>query len=143
MPFPCAVQLTLAGPLPSSPDEITPAPLQIHELEGHSNVSRPPAPPRLRLLSELIDPADIPMDGHVRSPSGSLLAPEQYLVHPGRPRSIRERQEEIREKVRTASRLGMGAENAAEEEPKEAAKKDGKKKKEPKKKSPKKVCWLS
>ena len=35
---------------------------------------------------------------------------EQFLVHPDRPRSIRERQEEIKERVRAASRLGFEAE---------------------------------
>ena len=83
-----------------------------HELEGHSDVSRPPPPPRLRHLSELIDPADLAVDSHIRSPSGKLLAPEQFLVHPNRPLSIRERQEEIKEKVRAASRLGVEAEKA-------------------------------
>ncbi len=60
----------------------------------------------VRRLSELIDPEDLPMDCHIRSPSGHLLAVEQFLVHPDRPRSIRERQRDIREKVRAASRLG-------------------------------------
>lgn len=100
-------------------DAISPAPTQIHELEGHSNVSRPPPPPRLRHLSELIDPADLPVDAYVRTPSGNLLAPEQFLVHPDRPRSLRERQEDIREKVRAASRLGVQVETAQAEAPKE------------------------
>ncbi|TKA56534.1 hypothetical protein B0A55_09037 [Friedmanniomyces simplex] len=81
-------------------------PPTIHELDGHSNITRPPPPLRLRHLSELIDPAELPIDAHVRSPSGHLLAPEQFLVHPDRPLSIRERQAEIRERVRAASRLG-------------------------------------
>jgi len=76
------------------------------ELEGHSNVTRPPPPPRLHRLSELLDPAKLD-GGHVRSPSGNILAPDQFLAHPDRPRSIRERQEDIREKVRAASRLGV------------------------------------
>ena len=67
-----------------------------------------------RTERELIDPAELPIDSHVRSPSGRLLAPEQFLVHPDRPLSIRERQEEIREKVRTASRLGVEAETVEE-----------------------------
>lgn len=86
----------------------------VHELDGHSNVSRPPPPPRLRHLSELIDPAELPIDGHVRSPSGHLLAPEQFLVHPDRPLSIRERQAAIQERVRAASRLGVEVEEASE-----------------------------
>lgn len=69
------------------------------------------------------------MSGHVRSPSGNLLAPQEYLMHPNRPRSIRERQENIREKVRKASRLGVEAQTAAEEEPTGKAKKRGSKKK--------------
>ncbi|KAK3074607.1 hypothetical protein LTR53_002818 [Teratosphaeriaceae sp. CCFEE 6253] len=88
------------------------SPATIHELHGHSNVSRPPPPPRLRHLSELIDPAEISIDSHVRSPSGHLLAPEQYLVHPNRPLSIRERQMAIQERVRAASRLGVEADGA-------------------------------
>ena len=102
--------------------------VQVHELEGHSNVSRPPPPPSLRRLSELIDPAELTIDSHIRSPSGNLLAPEQFLVHPYRPRSIRERQEQIREKVRAASRLGIEAETVTEDE-KPSKKKDGSKKK--------------
>ena len=79
----------------------------IDVLEGHSDASRPPPPPRIHHLSELIDPTELHIDSHIRSPSGHLLAPEQFLVHPDRPKSIRERQEEIREKVRAASRLGL------------------------------------
>lgn len=91
-----------------------PPQIRIDDLTGHSNVSRPPKPPRIRRLSELIDPAEVPIDAHIRSPSGNLLAPEQFLFHPDRPLSIRERQEEIRERVRTASRLGL-VENAGDE----------------------------
>lgn len=40
--------------------------------EGHSDVSRPPPPPRLRHLSELIDPVDLAVDSQVRSPSGTF-----------------------------------------------------------------------
>ena len=90
---------------------------EIDEQEGHSNVTRPPPPPRLRRLSELIDPNELTIDSHVRSPSGNLLAVEQFLVHPDRPRSIRERQEQIRERVRVASRLGPGVESARTEMP--------------------------
>jgi hypothetical protein len=79
----------------------------VHDIHGHANISRPPPPPLIRRLSELIDPAELPIDSNVRSPSGNLLAPEQFLAHPDRPLSIRERQAEIREKVRTASRLGV------------------------------------
>ncbi|KAK5118932.1 hypothetical protein LTR62_000143 [Meristemomyces frigidus] len=89
--------------------------LDVTELEGHADVSRPPPPPRLRHLSELIDPAELPIDAHVRSPSGNLLAPEQFLVHPERPLSIRERQEEIRDKIRSASRLGLRVDGPGEE----------------------------
>ena len=89
--------------------------VQIDGQEGHLNVSRPPPPPRIRHLSELIDPSELSIDSHVRSPSGNMLAPEQFLVHPDRPRSIRERQEMITEKVRAASRLGLEAENASDE----------------------------
>lgn len=89
--------------------------INIDEQKGHSDVTRPPPPPRLRRLSELIDPHELTIDSHVRSPSGNLLAVEQFLVHPDRPRSIRERQEQIREKVRAVSRLGQELENAGEE----------------------------
>ena len=81
--------------------------IEVDEQEGHSDVTRPPPPPRLRRLSELIDPHELTVDSHVRSPSGNLLAVEQFLVHPDRPRSIRERQEHIRGRVRAASRLGQ------------------------------------
>lgn len=93
--------------------------IYVHETDGHSNVSRPPPPPRIRHLSELIDPDELPAHGYVRSPSGNVLARDQYLAHPDRPLSIRERQEEIREKVRTASRLAMERPPISElEEPK-------------------------
>jgi hypothetical protein len=91
--------------------------IEVDEQEGHSNVTRPPPPPRLRRLSELIDPHELTIDSHIRSPSGNLLAVEQFLVHPDRPRSMRERQEQIREKVRAASRLGQTLENVESEEP--------------------------
>ncbi|KAK5115846.1 hypothetical protein LTR85_009440 [Meristemomyces frigidus] len=111
-----------------SEDSITTCPLKVHELEGHSDVSRPPPPPRLRRLSELIDPAGLPTDSRVRSPSGHLFAPEQFLVHPDRPRSIRERQEDIREKVRAASRLGVQSETADEQPEEKVKEKKGRKK---------------
>ncbi len=102
--------------LPHSTDEQ----IFVHAVDGHSNVSRPPPPPRIRRLSELIDPADLPIDANVRSPSGNLLAPEQFLAHPDRPLSIRERQAEIMGRVRAASRLGevttMGEQPRADEE---------------------------
>lgn len=94
---------------------------QIDTLEGHSNVTRPPPPPRLHQLSELIDPAELPIDSHIRSPSGTLLALEQFLVHPDRPRSMRERQEAIQESVRTASRLGVGARRSEDGVPEKGA----------------------
>ncbi|KAK5167592.1 uncharacterized protein LTR77_007291 [Saxophila tyrrhenica] len=87
-------------------------------INGHSNVTRPPPPPRIHSLSELIDPAEVEMDSHIRSPSGNLLAPEQFLTHPSRPRSMRERQAEIRDKVRAASRLGTEMEMGEEEQKK-------------------------
>jgi hypothetical protein len=92
-------------------------PLEIDEQEGHSNVTRPPPPPRLRRLSELIDPNELTIDSHIRSPSGNLLAVEQFLVHPDRPKSIRERQEQIRERVRAASQLGREVESTHAEKP--------------------------
>ncbi|RMY77770.1 hypothetical protein D0863_01101 [Hortaea werneckii] len=88
-------------------DAITPAPLasppQVHHTEGHSDVSRPPRPSRLRRLSELIDPLTLGAKSHVRSPSGQILGAAEFMAHPGRPLSIRERQEAIREKVRAAT----------------------------------------
>lgn len=84
--------------------------VNVDDTEGHTNVTRPPPPPRLHQLDELIDPAELPIDCHIRSPSGTMLALEQFLVHPDRPRSIRERQEQINEKVRAASRLGVEVE---------------------------------
>lgn len=83
-----------------------------HTAPSYPNISRLHPCPRLHFhhLSELIDPIDLDVDSHVRSPSGNLLAPEQFLVHPDRPRSMRERQEEIRERVRGVSRLGVEGE---------------------------------
>lgn len=81
--------------------------VQVDDHEGHSNVTRPPPPARLVQLSELIDPETLPIDTQIRSPSGTLLGFEQFLVHPNRPRSIRERQEDIMERVRAASRVGQ------------------------------------
>jgi hypothetical protein len=112
----------------SRPDQFDPSedliqvPIRVDELEGHSNVTRPPRPPRLRHLSELIDPAELDIDSHIRSPSGTILALEQFLVHPDRPRSMRERQEQIREKVRAASQLGAHVRNSEEEKPSEQTK---------------------
>ena len=80
--------------------------VHVDDQEGHSNVTRPPPPARLVQLDELIDPETLPIDTQIRSPSGTLLGFEQFLVHPNRPRSIRERQEYIMEKVRAASRVG-------------------------------------
>jgi hypothetical protein len=108
--------LKLEASLPPSPLDCRIPPttqpnrFSIHAIEGHSDVSRPPPPPRIRRLSELIDPAEIPIDFSVRSPSGNLLAPEQFLARPNRPLSIRERQAEIQKRVRQASRLGEQAE---------------------------------
>lgn len=98
------------------PDAVDLAPVHIHATEGHSNVSRPPAPKRLNRLSELIDPMDLPAIGHVRSPSGDILGAEEYFARPSRPRSIRERQETIREKVAAASRLAFETTFAEETE---------------------------
>lgn len=112
-------------------DAIRPAPLRIHNTDGHSDVSRPPPPARLRHLSELIDPLDLTEKSHVRSPSGNILGAAEFMMHPGRPRSIRERQENIREKVRSASRLAIEAKLAEEAE--EAARKEEKKKEKEKK----------
>ncbi|KYG41345.1 hypothetical protein M433DRAFT_8022 [Acidomyces richmondensis BFW] len=98
----------------SNTDEITSTLPHNHEIEGHSNVSRPPLPPQLHRLSELVDPAMLPDGSHVRSLSGTIYTPEAFCTHPNRPRSIRERQENIREKVkqaRAASRLALEVED--------------------------------
>lgn len=97
---------SIASPPRPSLSAVIPS-ITVDDVEGHANVTRPPPPPQLRHLDELIDPAELPIDCHIRSPSGTMLALEQFLVHPDRPRSIRERQEEIKEKVRAASRLGV------------------------------------
>ncbi|RMY52058.1 hypothetical protein D0864_14321 [Hortaea werneckii] len=101
-------------------DAITPVPLatppQVHHTEGHSDVSRPPQPSRLRRLSELIDPLTLGERSHVRSPSGQILGAAEFMAHPGRPLSIRERQEAIREKVRaTTAKLAEEAKKAEKE----------------------------
>lgn len=115
---------SVASP-PTNPASETQPSIEADDLEGHSNVTHPPPPPRLLHLSELIDPAELPLDCHIRSPSGTLLAPEQFLVHPHRPRSIRERQEEIKEKVRAASSLGFIAEKDEYEMSEKNAKRNG------------------
>jgi len=85
----------------------------------------------MRTLSALIDPADIPVGGHVRTPSGNLLGLDQYLAQPERPLSIRERQEAIRERVLAARRAVEEAQAQAELEGSrvEAARKEEKDKK--------------
>ncbi|OTA33065.1 hypothetical protein BTJ68_06953 [Hortaea werneckii EXF-2000] len=106
-------------------DAITPAPPatppQVHHTEGHSDVSRPPQPSRLRRLSELIDPLTLGERSHVRSPSGQILGAAEFMAHPGRPLSIRERQEAIREKVRAATAKLAEETKKAEEEAAAAA----------------------
>ncbi|KAI6881175.1 hypothetical protein KC360_g6803 [Hortaea werneckii] len=106
-------------------DAITPAspatPPQVHHTEGHSDVSRPPQPSRLRRLSELIDPLTLGERSHVRSPSGQILGAAEFMAHPGRPLSIRERQEAIREKVRAATAKLAEETKRAEEEAAAAA----------------------
>lgn len=52
-------------------------------------------------LSALIDPADIPEGGHVRSPSGNLLDAMQFEARQDRPPCIRERQQRILARVRS------------------------------------------
>ncbi|KAI7160201.1 hypothetical protein KC352_g26994, partial [Hortaea werneckii] len=70
----------------------------------------------LRRLSELIDPLTLGERSHVRSPSGQILGAAEFMAHPGRPLSIRERQEAIREKVRaTTAKLAEEAKKAEEE----------------------------
>lgn len=51
-----------------------------------------------------------------------MMAPGDYIAHPGRPRSIRERQETIKERVRAAGRLAEEREALKKEAP---AKGDG------------------
>ncbi|KAM3422854.1 hypothetical protein BST61_g336 [Cercospora zeina] len=56
-------------------------------------------------LSALIDPADIPQGGHVRSPSGNVLDAMQYEARTDRPACIRERQQRILAQVRYQASL--------------------------------------
>lgn len=72
---------------------------EIHELEGHGNVTRPGRPPRKHHLSELIDPDDLPPNLHMRTRSGNVLGREEWVAHPDRPRSLRERREEVMRRV--------------------------------------------
>ncbi|GAB7357844.1 hypothetical protein MBLNU230_g0015t1 [Neophaeotheca triangularis] len=87
---------------PHHPTNITlthPSPaITISPAHGHSNVTRPPPPPRLTRLSEIIDPATLNPSSHVRTPSGDLLGREAYVARPDRPRTIAERQQAIRER---------------------------------------------
>ncbi|KAH9838129.1 zinc finger protein [Teratosphaeria destructans] len=65
--------------------------VKIDPFEGHSNITRAPLPPRKYALEELIDPNDIPENGHCRSPSGDILSKHEFLKREDRPISIRER----------------------------------------------------
>ncbi|KAF2216344.1 hypothetical protein CERZMDRAFT_81472 [Cercospora zeae-maydis SCOH1-5] len=56
-------------------------------------------------LSALIDPADIPEGGHVRSPSGNILDAMQFEARTDRPACIRERQQRILARVRSQASL--------------------------------------
>lgn len=87
-----------------------------------SNTTRPKPAPRKHTLEEIIDPKDIPIGGHVRSPSGNLLDAKQFRDRPDRPRCIRERQEQILQRTRTYSNLAEGAQQQAQQE----SKQDGK-----------------
>ena len=96
---PAPSQLPYIYPSASAPPAPSQLHVEVHELDGHSNITRPPPPPRVRHLSELIDPMDIPANTHVRSPSGNVLDAEEWAAHPMRPRSLRERREEILRRV--------------------------------------------
>lgn len=61
-----------------------------------SEVSKPALPRQITHLSNLIDPADLVEGWKVRSPSGNLLGPGEFINHPERPLSLRERQERVK-----------------------------------------------
>lgn len=61
-------------------------------------ITTPAPPPRLRKLSELIDPTLLfSEDAVVRSPSGNVLGRRSFSEREDRPLSLRERQERIRQ----------------------------------------------
>ena len=92
---------TRAGrPLSSAPGELH---FEVHELDGHSNVTRPTPPRALRHLSDLIDPADLAAGSHVRSPSGNMLTAAEFAAYPDRPMSLRERREAVMQRTAAAS----------------------------------------
>lgn len=63
---------------------------------GH-DITSPAPPPRLRRLSELIDPTSLQAYNHVvKSPSGNVLGRKSFVARDDRPLSLRERQERVR-----------------------------------------------
>ena len=84
--------------------------LNSRALEVDHATQRCPIPvSRKHTLEEILDPEDIPIGAHVRSPSGNLLSAQQFRERTDRPPCIRERQERILERTRTFSNLAEAA----------------------------------
>lgn len=64
--------------------------------DDSDEISYPGLPRRVTHISQLIDPTELQEGWMVRSPSGNLLGPSEFLQHPERPLSLRERQERVK-----------------------------------------------
>lgn len=64
---------------------------------------------RKNKLEEIIDPDEIPVGSHVRSPSGNLLNAQEFRDRSDRPPCMRERQQRILERTRTYGNLAEAA----------------------------------
>lgn len=82
------------------PHEVT-----VETFAGEESISEPkPARPHIRHLSELIDPALLAEDSKaIRSPSGNYLDRNSFFQREDRPLSLRERQERVRQGIRSQS----------------------------------------
>lgn len=65
-------------------------------------ISRPGLPRQVTHISALIDPTELQQGWMVRSPSGNLLGPGEFLHHPERPLSLRERRERVKAAMESA-----------------------------------------
>ena len=76
---------------------------------NHAIPARPHPVSRKNTLEEIIDPDDIPIGAHVRSPSGNFLNAQEFRERADRPPCIRERQERILQRTRTFTDLAEAA----------------------------------
>lgn len=87
---------------PPNSGSSTPKNKEAGGIEGDPQITHPtphPRSTRKHALSELIDPQDLSIDTQIRTPDGTLLAPEQFFVRRDRPVCLRERQERIVRRV--------------------------------------------